>query len=122
MRGLKERIYQLKDEVGKVKHILDCIDMRQVDELIQEINQLKAEKKYLKKEIEELKEAKTNVEIMNRSKMVYPAEENDVFNKCDDLVLLNKSESVVKIKKQGLVRTFVLIKFEFDYDFDSMGV
>lgn len=119
MRNIREKFYQIKHEVGHLKHLLDGIDMSQINSLMEDIDTLKAEKKYLKAEIKELKESKSIITAMNNSKMVYPAGENDRFNKCEDIVLLNQSQTVVKIKKNGLVKTFILVKFDFDYD--SMG-
>ena len=119
MRNIIEKFHQIEERVDSLKHILDEIDVSQIVDFMEDIESLKAEKKYLKQDIKELKDIRAITKTMNNSKMVYPAEENDRFIKCDELVLLNESETVVKIKKNGLVKTFVLIKF--DYDFDSMG-
>lgn len=122
MRNIMEKFHQIKDEVGRLKHILDGIDMNQIINLTQEIERLKAERKYLKEDISELKEVKAITASMNNSKFIFPATENDSFKKCEYSVLLNESETIVKLKKNGMVRTFALIKFDFDYDFDAMGV
>lgn len=116
MKNIIGKFYQIKTGVGNLKNILDGIEVTQIIRLIEDVEKLKAEKKYLKQDIKELKDIRAITKTMNDSKMVYPAEENDRFHKCEYIVLLNDSQTVVKIKNNGLVKTFVLVKIDNDYD------